>query len=575
MSAAVPVALTVAAVALPLAVALLCLFATGRGAALAVAPWAAAPALAVALVAPDGVVIDLPWALLGVQMGLQPIARLFLLFTALLWLAGGHFAQGYLRADARRVRFTAFFTLTLAGNIGLILALDLATFYLFFALMTFAAYGLVIHAASAEALRAGRVYIAMAVIGEAFLIAGLIAAADAAGGVRIADIPAGVAASPARDAIMASLLLGFGVKAGLLGVHMWLPLAHPVAPTPASAVLSGAMIKAGLLGWLLVLPLGQAPQWAVTLTALGLAAAFFGVAAGVLQREPKAMLAYSSISQMGLMLAALAIGAGAAGAIDGAAVAAFYAAHHGLAKAALFLGVGVVAATARGSRARTAALIVLAVPALALVGAPWTSGAAAKGLLETQLAGQASLAWAKPWLTAAAVGTGALMIRLLLALASSESSAGERLGVRPVAAWLALSVASALAAWWLLMPWALPVPLPTKPAAPLGALLPLGVALLLALAWSLFHRSARWSAPHIPPGDVIALMDAGPAHRALLGTVELAAHVSNRVWAWAVRTERRARRRLLVEIGREEFAFPIAAGAVVLIALSALLIVSV
>jgi formate hydrogenlyase subunit 3/multisubunit Na+/H+ antiporter MnhD subunit len=519
-------------------------------------------------------VIDLPWALLGVQMGLQPIARLFLLFTALLWLAGGHFAHGYLRADARRVRFTAFFTLTLAGNIGLIVALDLATFYLFFALMTFAAYGLVIHAASAEALRAGRVYIAMAVIGEGFLIAGLIAAADAAGSLRIADVAAGVAAAPGRDAIMASLLVGFGVKAGLLGVHMWLPLAHPVAPTPASAVLSGAMIKAGLLGWLLVLPLGQAPaQWAVALTALGLAAAFFGVLAGVLQREPKAMLAYSSISQMGLMLAALAIGAGAAAEFDGRAVAAFYAAHHGLAKAALFLGVGVVAATARGSRARTAALIVLVVPALALVGAPWTSGAAAKGLLETQLAGQASLAWAKPWLTAAAVGTGALMIRLLLALASSESSAGERLGVRPVAAWLVLSVASALAAWWLLMPWALPLPM--TPAAPLGALLPLGVALLLALAWGLARRSTRWRAPHVPPGDVIALMDAGPAHRALVAGVERAGNFSSRVWAWAVRTERRARRRLLVEIGREEFAFPIAAGAVVLIALSALLIVSV
>jgi hydrogenase-4 component B len=285
------------------------------------------------------------------------------------------------------------------------------------------------------------------------------------------------------------------------------------------------------------------------------------------------MLAYSSISQMGLMLAALAIGAGAAAEFDGAAVAAFYAAHHGLAKAALFLGVGVVAATARGSRARAAVLIVLVVPALALVGAPWTSGAAAKGLLETQLAGQASLAWVKPWLTVAAVGTGALMIRLLLALASSESGAGERLGVRPVAAWLVLSAVSALGAWWLVMPWALP--LPVKPAAPLGALLPLGVALLLALAWGLVQRSTRWSAPHMPPGDVIALMDAGPAHRALLGTVDLAAHISNRVWAWAVRSERRARRRLLVEIGREEFAFPVAAGAVVLIALSALLIASV
>ncbi|BBI63441.1 hypothetical protein HSBAA_47470 [Vreelandella sulfidaeris] len=57
---------------------------------------------------------------------------------------------------------------------------------------------------------------------------------------------------------MAALLfIGFGVKAGVIGVHVWLPLAHPVAPAPASAVLSGVMIKAGLLGWISVLPLGH------------------------------------------------------------------------------------------------------------------------------------------------------------------------------------------------------------------------------------------------------------------------------------------------------------------------------
>lgn len=571
LAPALAAALAVLAVAAPLAIAALALAARARRVALALAPWAAAPALALALVAPAGVLIEVPWAMLGVALGLDAVTRLFLLFTALLWFAGGQFAHGYLRHDEGRVRFTAFFLLTLAGNVGLIVALDLATFYLFFALMTFAAYGLVIHAGDAAALRAGRIYIAMAVIGEGFLIAGLIAAADAAGSMRIAEVRAVLAAAPARDAVTALLLVGFGVKAGLLGAHMWLPLAHPVAPTPASAVLSGAMIKAGLLGWLLLLPLAHVhAHWLPALVAIGLAAAFYGVLAGVVQRDPKVVLAYSSISQMGLMLVAVAVGAGAEH--DGRALAAFLAAHHGLAKAALFLGVAVVGATARASGARVAVLLVLAVPALALVGAPWTSGASAKALLERSVADDAALAWVKPWLAAAAVGTGVLMIRLLGVLAASAPADRAHLGTRAVSAWLAVSAASASAAWWLAQPWALP--LATAPAASLAALLPLAIAALIAGAAARIPVSVRRRAPHVPPGDLIALMDAGPAHRALLAAVALAGTTSARAWAWAVRAERRARRRLLLEIGREEFAFPVAAGMLVLVVLSALLVAS-
>jgi formate hydrogenlyase subunit 3/multisubunit Na+/H+ antiporter MnhD subunit len=477
-----------------------------------------------------------------------------------------------MRGDARRVRFIAFFMLTLTGNLGLIVSLDLATFYLFFALMTFAAYGLVIHAADAPALRAGRVYIVMAVLGEGFLIAGLIAAAGATGTLQIAELRAALGTSPWRDTVLALLWVGFGVKAGLLGVHLWLPLAHPVAPTPASAVLSGAMIKAGLLGWLLFLPLEAAdPQWRSGLALWGLAAALFGVAAGLAQRDPKVMLAYSSISQMGLMLVALAVGS--AGAAADPTVAAFYAAHHGLAKAALFLGVAVVAATAHGSSARYAVLIGLAVPAAALVGAPWTSGAIAKGLVDAQLAGaSAPLAWVKPWLTVAAVGTGVLMIRLLVVLASSARAHHGDLGLRAVVAWLALSAASALAAYWLAMPWVLRTAEPQ--ASPLAAALPLVAAALLALAFAAVPKPWRGRAPRVPPGDLIALLDAALLQHALRESVSKVGQGSGRLWMGAVRIERRARRRLLVEIGREEFAFPVLAGVLVLLTLSALLAAS-
>ena len=88
---------------------------------------------------------------------------------------------------------------------------------------------------------------------------------------------------------------------GLVPLHVWLPLAHPAAPMPASAVLSGAIIKAGVIGLIRFLPFdGALPDWGAVLTAVGLLTAFYGVAVGITQANPKTVLAYSSVSQMGL-----------------------------------------------------------------------------------------------------------------------------------------------------------------------------------------------------------------------------------------------------------------------------------
>jgi len=210
--------------------------------------------------------------------------------------------------------------------------------------MTFAAYGVIVHVGSAPARRAGKVYIIMALLGEALLICALLLATAAAGGTDLRQIPAAVAASPLRNLIIALVLTGFGVKAGAVPLHLWHPLAHPVAPTPASAVLSGGMIKAGLLGWLRFLHLGEVvlPEWGALCIAVGLATASYGVVVGLTQDEPKTVLAYSSVSQMGFMLTGIGIGLSAPVAWPAALSAVLlYALHHGLAKGALFLGVGV------------------------------------------------------------------------------------------------------------------------------------------------------------------------------------------------------------------------------------------
>lgn len=464
----------------------------------ALLPLAALPALAVALFTAPGTV-DLPWLFLGARFGLDEGSRIFLLFTAALWLAGGLHAAGCLRDDPRRRAFWLFWLAAMAGNFGLVLAQDAASFTVFFALMSFASYGLVVHSRTPEAVQAGRVYLALVVVGELALFAAIALAWHTAGSLRFDAIAAALAESPQRDAVIALTLVGFGIKVGALPLHVWLPLAHPVAPTPASAVLSGAMIKAGLLGWLRLLPLGTAaaPAWGETLIALGLTAAFAAALAGATQRQAKAALAYSSISQMGLVTVAVGIALAVPAAAPAAVAAAtLYAFHHAFAKAALFLGVSLDGA--HSARARALWMIGVALPALALAGAPLTSGYAAKLALKAALpAGFETLAAA---LTLAAAGTTLVMLRVVWLLRHGAHASHAPNGAM-WAGW-ALLVALSLLGWpavgRLADLW------PTTAGAWLGAVWPLllGAALAaLGVAWR--RRSAGGREITVPPGDLL------------------------------------------------------------------------
>ena len=210
---------------------------------------------------------------------------------------------------------------------------------------------------------------------------------------------------------------GFGVKAGALTLHFWLPLAHPAAPAPASAVLSGAMIKAGVLGWIRFLPLGDSamPGIGLVFISLGLGGAVFGIVLGLLQVSPKAVLAYSSVSQMGIVTMALGvvlIRPEMWQAILPSIL--LYVLHHGLAKGALFMstdGFGRCSVAWRNALA----IVGLVFPALALAGAPFTSGALAKVALKTNIAAIPTN-WAPVIVVAMpllAVGTSLLMIRFV------------------------------------------------------------------------------------------------------------------------------------------------------------------
>ena len=491
-----------AAVSWPMLVALCLASSRARGFAIALAPWAALPALVVAVAAPEPA--DLPWLLLGARFELDDIGRVFLMFTSTLWLVAGVYARQYLDGDPAGHRFFAFFLVAMAGNVGLIAAGDAVLFYTCFALMSFASYGVIVHAGDREALQAGRVYITLVVVGELLIFAGLLSWAGLTGGIRLIGWTTTAAQIPG-PLVTVLLLVGFGIKAGAVPLHVWLPLAHPVAPTPASAVLSGAMIKAGLLGWIRFLPLGESasPGLGFWCIAAGIGAAFGGAVAGVLQDNPKVTLAYSSISQMGLMTVAIGAGLAAPEAwplLLPAVV--LYATHHALAKSALFLGAGVAQHPGRSVWARTAMAAGLLVPALAIAGAPLTSGALAKIALKDALPASTGGALAL-LLSIAAIGSTLLMVRFVsLALASGVGSrSGAHAGIWMP--WALLTTAVAVLAFGPMGVAGLPDVSPSLESDAIWSL-SWPVAGGLAAYWTArrLWPSAR-SEPRVPAGDVL------------------------------------------------------------------------
>ncbi|MCQ4298447.1 complex I subunit 5 family protein [Pseudomonas songnenensis] len=452
------------------------------------------PALLVALQPPAA--LELPWLWEGVRWGADDIlTRAWLGFSAVLWGCAAVFANSSLSRDPRRLRFWAFWQLALAGNLLLIVATDALSFYLGFSAMSLSAYGLIVHRGGPGPRRAGRLYLQLAICGEMLLLAGLLLRTHSTG--QAFDF-ASWQAQPIDHLTLALLLLGLGLKAGFWPLHVWLPLAHPEAPVPASAVLSGAMLKAGILGIWRCVPEADSTlaTWSMPLLAAGIFGALYAAALGLCAAKSKAVLAYSSVSQMGWMLMTLALAWSldepSAGVL---AVLVLFGVHHGLAKGALFLAAGMVH---EGRLPRLAWLLLLP-PALAIMGAPLTSGAAVKYLFKDALHDSAFAAWA-PWLTLASFATALLLLRALWLMWRDQQHAPAQ---RPPAGqwlpWAVLSTAS------LLLPWVWPAlrePLleGLYPGGLWAALWPLLAALTLAgwalrRGWQVPSRLARLPNP--------------------------------------------------------------------------------
>jgi hydrogenase-4 component B len=280
----------------------------------------------------------------------------FLLVLATLAVPIALFSIGYVghAYSGRRAVFIGIGFNLLVGALELVFAADGVIVFLFawelFTLVT-AALVATDHEDRANR-RAAALYLVMSHVGTGCLIAGFLTLATRAGSLSFESIFSGhLVSGPLRDGVFALFLVGFGVKAGIIPLHVWLPEAHPSAPSNISALLSAVVIKSGIYGILRTCAFGLGVprlSWGVIVVSLGAISAVLGVLYALMQHDLKRLLAYHSIENIGIIL--LGIGAGmmalSAGRTDvasmGMAAGLFHVLNHAVFKGLLFLGAGSV-----------------------------------------------------------------------------------------------------------------------------------------------------------------------------------------------------------------------------------------
>ena len=298
--------------------------------------------------------LGLPW--LPWHVRLDPLSGVFLLILGAVLVPVAIYGPGYTRVFRNGrdslAALGVFSGLFVTGMLGVLLADDAFLFMVAWELMSLASYFLVTFQHEvAEHRRAAFLYLLMAhIAGLAILLAfGVLAASG--GSFAFAAMRAHPPDALWASVAFALALLGFGTKAGLLPLHLWLPEAHPAAPSHISALMSAVMLKVAVYGFMrVVFELLGPPQWGwgVTLVLVGAVTAVAGVLFALQQTDLKRLLAYSSIENLGIVFLALGLaliflGSGHPALAALALVAALYQAlNHALLKGLLFLGAGAV-----------------------------------------------------------------------------------------------------------------------------------------------------------------------------------------------------------------------------------------
>lgn len=293
---------------------------------------------------------------LGLSFELDGFRMLYGCVAAFLWLAASAASKDYFsvknsggqESHSRLGRFYLFWFWTLGAVMGVFLSADLFTAFLFFEVMSFTSYVWVVQEENQKALDAGALYLAVAVAGGLVMLMGLFLLYHELGTLRMDELRDAAAACRDRKVLYAAggcVLLGFGAKAGMFPLHIWLPKAHPAAPAPASALLSGILTKTGIYGILAVsctLFLYDA-VWGGMILALGTATMVLGAVLAVFSVDLKRTLACSSVSQIGFVLTGIGM-QGLLGEENSTAVygTVLHMVNHSMVKLILFLAAGVI-----------------------------------------------------------------------------------------------------------------------------------------------------------------------------------------------------------------------------------------
>ena len=342
----------------------------------------------------------LDWGALALHFRADGFRVLYACVTAFLWLVTTIFAPEYLAQSRNRNRYWLFNLLTFGAAMGVFFSADFRTAFLFFELMSFSSYVLVVHDESPRSLRAAETYLAFAIISGLVQLMGLALLQHNAGTLEFAalhEIFAGMTDKSLFYLPGLLLLIGFGTKAGMYPLHVWLPKAYPAAPAPATALLSGILSKTGIFGLVAVTSniFMNDHTWGLMLLIPAAVTMVFGATLAVFSGDLKRTLACSSISQIGFIMTGVAM-LGLSGEHNTLAVhgTLLHMLNHSLFKLLLFLAAGVVYMNRhelsldkiRGfGRGKPLFLFVFVMAALGICGIPLWSGYISKTLLHKSL----------------------------------------------------------------------------------------------------------------------------------------------------------------------------------------------
>ena len=301
--------------------------------------------------------LGLPW--LGAHFRIDALAAFFLAVVDLGAAAASLFALGYGRHEKAPLRVLPFYPAFLAGMNLVVLADDAFTFLSAWEFMSLTSWALVMaHHREHDNAYAGYVYLVMASFGTLALLLAFGMLAGPEGGYAFDAIRAGHPSAAVAALVLVLVLVGAGSKAGVVPLHVWLPLAHPAAPSHVSALMSGVMTKVAVYGFVrIVFDLLGPPDWwwSMVVLAIGGITAVMGVLYALMQHDLKRLLAYHTVENIGIIFIGLGLSlAFKAHGMAFAAALALTAAllhvfNHSVFKSLLFFGGGAVL-TATGER---------------------------------------------------------------------------------------------------------------------------------------------------------------------------------------------------------------------------------